>query len=87
MDRLDPRGHGLEVGEAGKEDKRRDGDGKGRRLVPGECLLNTLSIPSIQIKSKMVRGNIELWKERAFIGKFVGVWPKERDLFDGSMLY
>ena len=28
----------------------------------------------------MVRGKIELWKETTLIGKFVGIWPKERDL-------
>ena len=34
----------------------------------------------IQIKSETVRGKIELWKEKALIGKFVGIWPKEKDL-------
>ena len=23
---------------------------------------------------------IELWKEKALIGKFLGIWPKEKDL-------
>ena len=69
-----------EGGEAGNENRRRDGDGKGRRSGPGGCLPKSLSISVIQIISKMVRGKIELWKEMTLIGKFVGVWPKERDL-------
>ena len=28
----------------------------------------------------MIRDKIKLWKEKALIGKFVGVWPKEKDL-------
>ena len=28
----------------------------------------------------MVRGKIELWKEKALIRKFVGIWTKEKDL-------
>ena len=38
------------------------------------------TIPSVQIRSEKVRGTIELWKEKALIGKFVGIWPKEKDL-------
>ena len=38
------------------------------------------SIPMIQIISEVVRENIGTWKEMAPIGKFVGIWPREKDL-------
>ena len=53
---------------------------EGRRQGVGGCLPKAPIIPSVQISSKKVRGTIELWKEKALIGKFVGVWPKEKDL-------
>ena len=34
----------------------------------------------IQIRSEAVRENIRTWKEKALIRKFVGIWPKEKDL-------
>ena len=53
---------------------------KGKIFGMGGCLPKTSAISVIQIRSEQVRGNIEQWKEKALIGKFVGVWPKERDL-------
>ena len=41
---------------------------------------NTTTIPANQIRSEVVRGKIKLWKEKALIEKFVGIWPKEKDL-------
>ena len=46
----------------------------------GGFLPKASAIPMIQIRYEHVRGKIEQWKEKALIGKFVGVWPKERDL-------
>ena len=53
---------------------------KGKRVNSGGCLPRTSSIPSIQIRSAAVREKIGAWKEKALIGKFVGIWPKEKDL-------
>ena len=39
-----------------------------------------MSILTIQIRFEAVRGKIETWKEKALIGKFVWIWPKEKDL-------
>ena len=55
-------------------------DGHGRRLGQGGFLLRAHSIPTIQIRSEVIREKIELLKEKSLIGKFVGVWPKEKDL-------
>ena len=38
------------------------------------------SIPTIQIRYEVVKGKIESWKKKSLIGKFVGIWPKEKDL-------
>ena len=46
---------------------------EGRRQGVGGCLPKAPIIPSVQISSEKVRGTIELWKEKALIGKFVGV--------------
>ena len=53
---------------------------KGTSLGTGGCLPKSQSILSIQIKSDKIRGKVELWKEKALIGKFVGGWPQEIDL-------
>ena len=58
----------------------KDGTSRGRRSCLGGCLSKAQSIQAIQIKSDKIRGKIELWREKALIGKFVGVWPRERDL-------
>ena len=36
----------------------------------------------IQIQSEAARGKIESWKEKSVIGKFVGIWLKEKDLIN-----
>ena len=61
-------------------DGSRDEKGNGRRLGSGGYLLKTQTILTIQIRSDKIRGNIELWKGKCLIGKFVGIWPRERDL-------
>ena len=40
----------------------------------------TISIPTIQIRFEAVRGKIESWKEKPLFRKFVGIWPKQKDL-------
>ena len=80
MEGLDPRGLGPEGGEMWNENKKKDGEGMKRKSGVGGCLSKTQSISTIQIRSEAIRGNIELWKETTLIGKFVGIWPKERDL-------
>ena len=62
------------------ENKKKDGEGMKRNYGPRGCFLKTQSISTIQIRSEAIRGNIELWKETTLIGKFVGIWPRERDL-------
>ena len=47
----------------------------------GGCFPQRASIPVIQIRSEAVREKIGTWKEKALIGKFVGIWLKEKDLF------
>ena len=34
----------------------------------------------LQIRSEKLREKVELWKDKALIGKFIGIWLKERDL-------
>jgi len=51
-----------------------------RSLGQGGCLSKTLSILAIQVRSGKVREMIKLWKEKSLIGKFVGIWPREKDL-------
>ena len=57
-----------------------DGAREGKRSRVGGYLSKAQSIPSIQIRSKSIREKIEMSKEKALIGKFVGVWPREKDL-------
>ena len=52
----------------------------GKKIDLGGYFPKTTTIPAIQIKFEKVRGKIELWKEKALIRKFVGIWPKEKDL-------
>ena len=52
----------------------------GKKAGLGGFLPNTTSIPATQIIFEAVRGNIESWKEKSLIGKFVGIWTKEKDL-------
>ena len=58
----------------------KDGAGEGKRSGVGGCLPKAQSIPSIQIRSESIREKIEMWKEKALIEKFVGVWPREKDV-------
>ena len=60
-------------------DEEKDGHGKGRKLGQGGCLPRAQTISTIQIQSNSIHGKIETWKEISLIGKFVGVWPKEKD--------
>ena len=71
-----------EEGSDCKENREKGKEGKGeeKRLGLGGCLSRAHTIPMIQIQSESIRGKIEMWKEKSLIGKFVGVWPKEKDL-------
>ena len=69
-----------EQDEDGKVDKTQTGSRKGKKPGVGGCLPKTASIPTIQIRSEVVRGKIESWKEKDLIGKFMGIWSKEKDL-------
>ena len=80
MEGLDPRILGNEGGDGGNEIKQKEGNGMGRRSSLGGCLPKNQSISTIHIRSEVVRVNIELWKETALIGKFVGILTRERDL-------
>ena len=46
----------------------------------GQCLPKSKTIPKLQIKSTRIREDINYMKERALIGKFVGIWPSEKTL-------
>ena len=41
----------------------------------GGCLSRAMTILGIEIRDK-----VKTWKEKSLIGKFVGVWPRERNL-------
>ena len=78
-------GHG-DPGSVGREQepRRENSDDRGdmimRHTLTRSGKKNTTTIPAIQIKFETVRGKIEIWKEKALIRKFVGIWPKEKDL-------
>lgn len=55
-------------------------EGPKRGRGQGGCLPKATELPAIQVRSGKVRERIELWKEKALIGKFIGFWPKESDL-------
>ena len=46
----------------------------------GQCVPKSNTVPRLQIKSDKVREEIQYMKERALIGKFVGIWPTEKML-------
>ena len=66
------------VGLADKD--QRESQSASRKTGSGGCLPKSPTIPIVHVFSEKVRGTIELWKEKALIGKFVGIWPKEKDL-------
>ena len=46
----------------------------------GQFVLKSKTIPRLQIKSDRVKEEIQYMKERALIGKFMGIWPIEKML-------
>ena len=46
----------------------------------GQCVPKSNTVPRLQIKSDRIREEIQYMKERALIGKFVGIWPTEKML-------
>ena len=67
------------VGSAAKD--QRESSSVGCKPKVGGCLPKSPTIPTVHVRSEKVRGTIELWKEKDLIDKFVGIWPKEQDLF------
>ena len=66
---------------AGCTDKdQHESQSAGRKSGTGGFLLKAPTIPIVHVCSEKVRGTIELWKEKALIGNFVGICPKEKDL-------
>ena len=61
-------------------DRDKEGQEKERRSGQGGYLPRAQTIPVVQIRSNAIRGKIDMWKEKTLIRKFVGVWPKEKDL-------
>ena len=66
--------------EEGIEGENQERSRKGKKDDFGGCLPKTASIPAIQIRSEAFKDKIESWKEKSLIDKFVGIWPKEKDL-------
>ena len=46
----------------------------------GQCVPKSKTVPSIQIKSDQIREDINYMKERALIGKFMGIYPTNKTL-------
>lgn len=73
---LDPPGD-IEMGSGGASDHETLSK---RGRSSGGFLPKTLYIPAIQVRLGRVKEMIELCKEKALIGKFFGIWPKDKDL-------
>ena len=46
----------------------------------GQCMPKSKTVPKLQIKSSRIREDINYMKERALVGKFVGIWPTKKTL-------
>ena len=46
----------------------------------GQCVPKSKTVPKLQIEYERVREDIQYMKERALIGKFVGIWPTKKTL-------
>ena len=64
----------------GRLGRRENWERNGEKIGLGGLLHEGLDDPTIYIRSNVIRGKIEMWKEKALIRNFVGVWPKEKDL-------
>ena len=53
---------------------------KGENIKAGKLMPKSKTVPKIQIKSDRVREDIKYMKERALIGKFVGIFPTQKTL-------
>jgi hypothetical protein len=51
-----------------------------RNWEPGKCIPQTDKPPQYVINSTRVGEHTQFMKEHALIGKFLGLWPSERDL-------
>jgi hypothetical protein len=51
-----------------------------RRWEPGKCIPQTEKPPRYLISSTRVGEHMQFMREHALIGKFLGLWPAERDL-------
>ena len=74
-------GQGDAKDKSGRRNKgMRGGSTGGRNPGMGRCLPRDQIVPAVQIRSELIREKVEQWKEKALIGKFVGIWLKEKDL-------
>ena len=69
----------AKVGEGCNRTRKEENLNQGTRRM-GQCVPKSNSVPQLQIKSDRVREEIQYMKERAHIGKFVGIWPTEKML-------
>jgi hypothetical protein len=51
-----------------------------RMWEPGKCIPQSNTTPRYVIISTRVGENTQFMKEHALIGKFMGLWPSEKDL-------
>jgi hypothetical protein len=51
-----------------------------RTWIPGKCIPQTPTTPKYVIKSARVGEHTQFMRDHALIGKFLGLWPSERDL-------
>ena len=75
-----PPGLVIDNGDATAEIKKQAGTSNSRKLATGAVFPKAPTIPAIHIRSEKVRGTKEIWKAKSMIRKFVGIWPKEKDL-------
>jgi hypothetical protein len=52
-----------------------------RGWEPGKCIPQSKNLPRYIIRSMRVGEHTQFMREHALIGKFLGLWPSERDLY------
>ena len=57
----------------GSSGLKKDEATKQETIRTGQCVPKSKTVPKLQIKSERIREYIQYMKERAFIGKFVGI--------------
>ena len=59
--------------------KKEETNNQGTRRI-AQCVLKSKTVTRLQIKSERVREDIQYMKERALIGKSMGIWPTKNTL-------